>query len=70
MKLAKNRTVELTVCGNPWRASHKPWKSLRDSHISTARRLLYSYKTVPRKEPFSLPAPSPLRLILRLEKTA
>src|SRR5208337_555065 len=53
------------------RVSHPPWKSLRHSHIPTARSLLYIFpKTYSRKEPSSPPVPSRFRLILRLEKTA
>ena len=52
------------------RASLRAWKSLRDSHIPTARLLLYILKTYFRKEPSSPPAPFPFRLILGLEKTA
>jgi hypothetical protein len=51
------------------RASLRAWKSLRDSHIPTARLLLYILKTYFRKEPSSPPAPFPFRLILGLEKT-
>ena len=50
--------------------AHSPWKSLRDSHIPTARRLLYIFKTFARKEPSSAIASGyGFRLILRLEKT-
>src|SRR5271157_3246845 len=61
----------MTVAGKPKRgAFHPPWKSLRDSHIPTARLLLYIFlKTYPRKEPSSPPAPFSFRLILRLEKS-
>ena len=51
------------------RDSLPAWKSLRDSHIPTARLLLYILKTYFRKEPSSPPAPFPFRLILGLEKT-
>jgi hypothetical protein len=51
------------------RDSLRAWKSLRDSHIPTARLLLYILKTYFRKEPSSPPAPFPFRLILGLEKT-
>ena len=63
--------VEMTVGGKPKSgASHQPWKSLCDSHIPTARLLLYIFlKPFSRKEPSSPPAPSRFRLILRLEKT-
>ena len=64
--------VEMTVGGKPKSgASHQPWKSLCDSHIPTARLLLYIFlKSFSRKEPSSPPAPSRFRLILRLEKTS
>ena len=51
------------------RDSLPAWKSLPDSHIPTARLLLYILKTYFRKEPSSPPAPFPFRLILGLEKT-
>src|SRR3974377_215194 len=73
MKKAEEKpAVEMTVGGKPKSgASHPPWKSLRDSHIPTARRLLYIFKTFARKEPSSAIASGyGFRLILRLEKTA
>jgi len=72
MKKAEEKpAVEMTVGGKPKSgASHPPWKSLRDSHIPTARRLLYIFKTFARKEPSSAIASGyGFRLILRLEKT-
>ena len=69
MKLAAERAVEMTGRSKTLRVSHRPWKSLRDSHIPTARLLLYILKTYFRKEPSSPPAPFPFRLILGLEKT-
>ena len=41
MKLAAERAVEMTGRSKTLRVSHRPWKSLRDSHIPTARLLLY-----------------------------
>ena len=73
MKKAEEKpAVEMTVGGKPKSgASHPPWKSLRDSHIPTARRLLYIFKTFARKEPSSAIASGyGFRLILRLEKTS
>src|SRR3974390_1656172 len=72
MKKAEEKpAVAMTVGGKPKSgASHPPWKSLRDSHIPTARRLLYIFKTFARKEPSSAIASGyGFRLILRLEKT-
>jgi len=56
--------------GKPGGGNDARRKSLRDSHIPTARLLLYILKTYFRKEPSSPPAPFPFRLILGLEKTA
>ena len=55
--------------GKPGGGNDSRRKSLRDSHIPTARLLLYILKTYFRKEPSSPPAPFPFRLILGLEKT-
>ena len=55
--------------GKPGGGNDARRKSLRDSHIPTARLLLYILKTYFRKESSSPPAPFPFRLILGLEKT-
>ena len=61
----------MTLGGKPKSgASHQPWKSLRDSHIPTARRLLYFLKTFYPKGAFLRHRSGyRFRLILRLEKT-
>ena len=51
MRLEENGAVEMTVAGKPNRGAFpQPWKSLRDSHIPTARPLLYIFLTFARKE--------------------
>ena len=49
---------------------HKPWKSLRDSHIPSALRLIISIQFSNQKRSLpQLPIPLTFRLILQLEKT-
>jgi hypothetical protein len=50
----------MTVCGKHGKTlkpfshpSHKPWKSLRDSHIPSALRLIISIQFQTKKEPSS-----------------
>ena len=54
--------------------AHRPWKSLRDSHIPTAPTMLSFYENRSeqhRKEPGSLPDPlQPFRPILGLENAS
>jgi hypothetical protein len=67
----------MTVCGKPGKTiklfshpSHKPWKSLRDSHIPSALRLIISIQFSNQKRSLpQLPIPLTFRLILQLEKT-
>ena len=67
----------LTVCGKHGKTtklfshpSHKPWKSLRDSHIPSARRLIVSIQfSKPKRSLPQLPNPLTFRLIFQLEKT-
>ena len=67
----------MTVCGKPGKTiklfthpCHKPWKSLRDSHIPTALRLIISIQfSNPKRSLPQLPIPPTFRLILQLEKT-
>ncbi len=50
--------------------SHKPWKSLRDSHIPSALRLIISIQfSKPKRSLPQLPNPVTFRLIFQLEKT-
>ena len=50
--------------------SHKPWKSLRDSHIPSALRLIISIQfSKPKRSLPQLPNPLTFRLIFQLEKT-
>jgi hypothetical protein len=67
----------MTVCGKHGKTikpfshpSHKPWKSLRDSHIPSALRLIIftQFSNQKRSLP-QLPIPLPFRLIFQLEKT-
>jgi hypothetical protein len=49
---------------------HKPWKSLRDSHIPSALRLIISIQfSKPKRSLPQLPNPLTFRLIFQLEKT-
>src|SRR6202044_2584917 len=49
---------------------HKPWKSLRDSHIPSALRLIISIQfPKPKRSLPQLPIPLTFRLIFQLEKT-
>ena len=67
----------MTVCGKPGKTiklfshpSHKPWKSLRDSHIPSALRLIISIQfSKPKRSLPQLPNPLTFRLIFQLEKT-
>jgi hypothetical protein len=67
----------MTVCGKPGKTiklfthpCHKPWKSLRDSHIPSALRLIISIQfSNPKRSLPQLPIPPTFRLILQLEKT-
>src|ERR1700691_6362089 len=67
----------MTVCGKGGKTiklfshpSHKPWKSLRDSHIPSALRLIISIQFSNQKRSLpQLPIPLTFRLILQLEKT-
>src|SRR5277367_3508958 len=67
----------MTVCGKPGKTiklfthpCHKPWKSLRDSHIPSALRLINSIQfSNPKRSLPQLPIPPTFRLILQLEKT-
>ncbi len=67
----------MTVCGKHGKTikpfshpSHKPWKSLRDSHIPSALRLIIftQFSNQKRSLP-QLPNPRLFRLIFQLEKT-
>src|ERR1700677_4473414 len=68
----------MTVCGKPGKTiklfthpCHKPWKSLRDSHIPSALWLIISIQfSNPKRSLPQLPIPPTFRLILQLEKTA
>ena len=66
----------MTVCGKHGKTiklfshpSHKTWKSLRDSHIPSARRLIISNQFQTKRSLPQLPFPLPFRLIFQLEKT-
>ena len=67
----------MTVCGKHGKTiklfshpSHKPWKSLRDSHIPSALRLIISiHFSKPKRSLPQLPNPLTFRLIFQLEKT-
>jgi hypothetical protein len=67
----------MTVCGKHGKTiklfshpSHKPWKSLRDSHIPSARRLIISNQFSNQKRSLpQLPIHLTFRLIFQLEKT-
>jgi len=66
----------MTVCGKHGKTiklfshhSHKPWKSLRDSHIPSARRLIISNQFQNKRSLPQLPLPLSFRLIFQLEKT-
>jgi hypothetical protein len=67
----------MTVCGKGGKTMklfshpyHKPWKSLRDSHIPSALRLIISIQfSKPKRSLPQLPNPLTFRLIFQLEKT-
>jgi hypothetical protein len=67
----------MKACGKPGKTiklfshpSHKPWKSLRDSHIPSALRLIISIQfSKPKRSLPQLPNPVTFRLIFQLEKT-
>ena len=71
MKSGGNRAMEMTVGAKP-AAGFPPTSEIaaRFPHSHRPDDCYMLIKTYFRKEPSSLPAPSPLRLILRLEKTA
>jgi hypothetical protein len=48
---------------------HKPWKSLRDSHIPSALRLIISIQFQTKRSLPQLSNPPLFRLIFQLEKT-
>jgi hypothetical protein len=67
----------MTACGKHGKTiklfshpSHKPWKSLRDSHIPSAPQLIISIQfSNPKRSLSQLPNPLTFRLIFQLEKT-
>jgi hypothetical protein len=66
----------MTVCGKHGKTiklfshpSHKPWKSLRDSHIPSALRLIISIHFQTKRSLPQLPIHLTFRLIFQLEKT-